>query len=101
MGDNIARLRDFVYGNKFRGDATFFPGGSIYPNPKESSLFLSLGHDVDVYFPPRKRSRIGAPFLFRGEIFEQQQPASIEGLHKMFRPSQDVWLDDDDDDEDY
>ncbi|KAF7150402.1 hypothetical protein RHSIM_Rhsim02G0200300 [Rhododendron simsii] len=62
------------------GDATFCPGGSIYPNPKESSLFLSLGHDVDFYFPPCKRSRIGAPFLFRGEIFEQQQPASIEVL---------------------
>ncbi|KAE9452201.1 hypothetical protein C3L33_15889, partial [Rhododendron williamsianum] len=66
--------------NQKEGDATFCPGGSIYPNPKESSLFLSLGHDVDVYFPPHKRSRIGAPFLFRGEIFEQQQPASIEVL---------------------
>lgn len=64
----------------YLGDATFCPGQSIYPNPKESSLFLPLGHHVDVYFPPHKRSRIGAPFLFSGEIFNKQQPASIEVL---------------------
>ncbi|XP_057510865.1 EIN3-binding F-box protein 1-like [Actinidia eriantha] len=64
---------------EFSGDLNFCLGGSIYPNPKDSSHFLSLGHHVD-YIPPRKRSRIGAPFLFSGEIFEQQQPASIEVL---------------------
>ncbi|XVF89315.1 hypothetical protein PTKIN_Ptkin19aG0120300 [Pterospermum kingtungense] len=63
----------------FSGSDDFCPGGSIYPNPKESSLFLSLGRHVDVYFPPRKRSRISAPFVFSGETFEQKRP-SIEVL---------------------
>ncbi|CAL5355305.1 unnamed protein product [Camellia sinensis] len=61
-------------------DGNFCPGGSIYPNPKESNLFLSLGHHVDVYFPVCKRSRISAPFVFSEEIFEEKQPASIEVL---------------------
>ncbi|OMO90830.1 hypothetical protein COLO4_18854 [Corchorus olitorius] len=61
------------------GSDDFCPGGSIYPNPKESSLLLSLGRHVDVYFPPRKRSRISAPFVFAGERFEQKKP-SIEVL---------------------
>ncbi|KAF3944282.1 hypothetical protein CMV_029236 [Castanea mollissima] len=63
----------------FSGDDDFCPGGSIYPNPKESSLFLSLGHHVDVYFPPRKRSRISAPLVFT-EKFERKKEVSIEVL---------------------
>lgn len=63
----------------FSGNKDFFPGGSIYPNPKESSLFLSLGPNVDVFFPPSKRSRVNAPYVFSGEKFEQKQP-SIEVL---------------------
>ncbi|XP_061376399.1 EIN3-binding F-box protein 1 isoform X2 [Gastrolobium bilobum] len=63
----------------FSGD-DFCPGGSIYSNPKEASFFLSLGHEVDVYFPPRKRSRISAPIVFNGEWFEQMQKTSIEAL---------------------
>lgn len=63
----------------FSGNKDFFPGGSKYPNPKESSLFLSLGPNVDVFFPPSKRSRVNAPYVFCGERFEQKQP-SIEGL---------------------
>ncbi|KAI3468025.1 hypothetical protein Pfo_024688 [Paulownia fortunei] len=61
----------------FSGDNDFCPGGFLYQNPKESSLFLSLGAHVDVYFPPRKRSRISAPFVVSGE--PKQQP-SIEIL---------------------
>lgn len=49
------------------------PSGPIYPNPKESSLFLSLGPRVDVYFPPRKRSRISAPFVFSEGGCEEKQ----------------------------
>lgn len=64
----------------FSGDDDFCPGGSIYPNPKEPSLFLSLGRHVDVYFPSCKRSRISAPFVFSGERFEQKKQASIEVL---------------------
>ncbi|XVF48371.1 hypothetical protein PTKIN_Ptkin03bG0184700 [Pterospermum kingtungense] len=63
----------------FSGSDDFCPGGSIYPNPKESSLFLSLGRHVDVYFPSHKRSRISSPFVFCGERFEQKKP-SIEVL---------------------
>lgn len=48
----------------FSGDDDFCPGGALYPSPKESSLFLSLGHHVDVYFPPCKRSRVTAPIIF-------------------------------------
>ncbi|XP_009801071.1 EIN3-binding F-box protein 1 [Nicotiana sylvestris] len=48
----------------FSGDDAFCPGGALYPSPKESSLFLSLGHHVDVYFPPCKRSRVTAPIIF-------------------------------------
>ncbi|KAI4316327.1 hypothetical protein L6164_024316 [Bauhinia variegata] len=74
----------------FTGGDDFCPGGSIYPNPKESSIFLSLGHHVDVYFPTRKRSRISAPFVFSGEWFEQKQKTSIgalpdECLFEIFR----------------
>ncbi|KAL2518022.1 EIN3-binding F-box protein 1 [Abeliophyllum distichum] len=61
----------------FSGDDDFCHGGFLYPNPKESSLFLSLGHHVDVYVPPRKKSRVIAPFIVSRE--QKQQP-SIEVL---------------------
>ena len=66
----------------FSGGDNFCPGGSIYAcgNPKEANFFLPLGQQVDVYFPPRKRSRISAPFVFGGEWFEQKQKTSIEAL---------------------
>ncbi|XP_044471784.1 EIN3-binding F-box protein 1-like [Mangifera indica] len=64
----------------FSGNDDFCPGGPIYPNPKESSLFLPpLGSHVDVYFPLRKRSRITAPFVFSEERSEKKQ-VSIEVL---------------------
>ncbi|KAK8509325.1 hypothetical protein V6N13_062374 [Hibiscus sabdariffa] len=59
----------------FSGSDDFCPGGSIYPNPKESSLFLFP--QLDVYFPPCKRYRVSAPFVL--ERFEQKKP-SIEVL---------------------
>ncbi|KAF5748187.1 grr1 family protein [Tripterygium wilfordii] len=64
----------------FSGDTDFCPGGPIYTNHKESSLLLSLGSHVDVYFPPRKRSRISAPYVLCGERFEQKKQPSIEVL---------------------
>ncbi|PIN23975.1 Leucine rich repeat protein [Handroanthus impetiginosus] len=54
----------------------FCPGGFL-PSKKDSSSFLSLGNHVDVYFLPRKRSRICAPFVVSEE--PKQQP-SIEVL---------------------
>ncbi|KAJ6674015.1 hypothetical protein OIU85_012968 [Salix viminalis] len=68
-----------VIGFGFPGENVFCPGGPIYTNPKEPSLFLSLGLPVDVYFPSRKRSRISAPFVF-AERFEQKKHSSIEVL---------------------
>ncbi|KAF7817251.1 EIN3-binding F-box protein 1 [Senna tora] len=62
----------------FSGGDDFCPGGSIYTNPKESSLLF--GNHVDIYFPPRKRSRITAPFVISGEWFEQKPKTSIENL---------------------
>lgn len=64
----------------FSGEDDFCPGGSMYSNPKESNLFLSLGHHVDVYFPSCKRSRISTCFAFSGERFELKKQASIEVL---------------------
>ncbi|XP_010250120.1 PREDICTED: EIN3-binding F-box protein 1-like [Nelumbo nucifera] len=64
----------------YAGDEDFCSGGSLYANPMDSSLLLSLGPHVDVYCPPRKRSRITAPFVFRGDKFEQKKQSSIEVL---------------------
>ncbi|CAI9096657.1 OLC1v1032855C1 [Oldenlandia corymbosa var. corymbosa] len=73
----------------FSGDSEFFMGGSMYPNPKDSSLLLSLGHHVGVYFPPSKRSRVNAPFVFREGRFVQKRPSidvlPDECLFEVFR----------------
>ncbi|KAF7849083.1 hypothetical protein BT93_L1264 [Corymbia citriodora subsp. variegata] len=64
---------------RFNGE-DFYSGGSIYPSPKEASFFLPLVNHVDVYFPPRKRSRISAPFVFSEDLFEQKRQDTIEVL---------------------
>ncbi|KAK6274107.1 hypothetical protein POUND7_011190 [Theobroma cacao] len=88
FGVNLWNL-EFDLQDIFIGSDDFCPGGSIYPNPKESSHFLSLGHHVDVYFPLRKKSRISAPFVFSGERFEQKKPSidvlPDECLFEIFR----------------
>ncbi|KAI3512331.1 hypothetical protein L1887_19646 [Cichorium endivia] len=60
-----------------------------YHTPEESNLFLSLGQHVDVYFPPRKRSRVSAPFVFSEQIFKKQQTTidvlPDECLFEIFR----------------
>ncbi|CAH9146304.1 unnamed protein product [Cuscuta epithymum] len=66
---------------EFSGVDDFCLGGPVYPNQKDSLLFLSLGHQADVFFPSRKRSRISAPFVFRGQEFQQKKSeASIDVL---------------------
>lgn len=62
------------------GSDDFCPGGSIYENPKEAGRFLSLGRRVDLYYPPSKRSRNSAPFVFNQESFEQNKQVSIDVL---------------------
>lgn len=65
---------------RFTGGEDFYSGRSIYQSPKEANLFLSLGNHVDVYFPPSKRSRISAPFVFSEDLFEQKRQDTIEVL---------------------
>ncbi|PQM32722.1 EIN3-binding F-box protein 1 [Prunus yedoensis var. nudiflora] len=64
----------------FAGNDDFCPGGSIYTNPKEPSLFLSRGIHADAFFNPRKRSRISGTFVFSEEGFEHKKPVSIDVL---------------------
>ncbi|GAA0165114.1 hypothetical protein LIER_20598 [Lithospermum erythrorhizon] len=64
----------------FSGDNDFFPGGSFFPLSKEPNLSLSLGRHVDVYIPPRKRSRISAPLVVRTKKYKSALQPSIEVL---------------------
>ncbi|KAG7029508.1 EIN3-binding F-box protein 1, partial [Cucurbita argyrosperma subsp. argyrosperma] len=68
-----------IFGFTLTESEDFFPGAPIYPNPKDTSLFLSLDRRVDVYYPLRKRSRVSAPFVPSEEILKKKE-ASIEVL---------------------
>ncbi|CAA0822757.1 EIN3-binding F-box protein 1 [Striga hermonthica] len=70
----------------FTGDKGFYPGGFLYQNPKEA-LLLSLGRHVDVYFSPRKRSRVSAPVFFTEEPKSQPSIEILpdECLFEIFR----------------
>ncbi|KAK4757757.1 hypothetical protein SAY87_019058 [Trapa incisa] len=63
----------------FSGENDFFRGDSIYANPKEAGLFLSLGRHINVYYPPNKKPRISAPIIVE-EIIVEPRKASIEVL---------------------
>ncbi|OIV97738.1 hypothetical protein TanjilG_12495 [Lupinus angustifolius] len=58
----------------------FYLGGSLYPNPKEANLLLSLGQQGGFFYPLPKRSRVSVPFDFSGEWFVQKPKTSIESL---------------------
>ncbi|WJX53029.1 Transcription factor COE2 [Trifolium repens] len=63
----------------FQGSDDFFTGRSLYPNPKEAGLFLSLGRQEYAYKPLQKRSRVSVSFDFGGENWLDQKPeTSIE-----------------------
>ncbi|KAJ0977769.1 hypothetical protein J5N97_013243 [Dioscorea zingiberensis] len=65
------------------GDRDIRPGGPLYSNLMESSLFLSLTPNVDVYCPPRKRSRVTAPFILTSHPEPKpalKKPCSIDVL---------------------
>lgn len=74
---------------KLFGEDVLYHGMPKYHTPEESNLFLSLGQHVDVYFPPRKRSRVSAPFVFSEQIFKKQQTTidvlPDECLFEIFR----------------
>ncbi|KAL7615665.1 EIN3-binding F-box protein 1 [Lactuca sativa] len=65
---------------KFFGEDVLYHGMPKYHASEESNLFLSLGHHVDVYFPPRKRSRVSAPFVFSEQTFIKKQQTTIDAL---------------------
>ncbi|KAG6534651.1 hypothetical protein ZIOFF_008554 [Zingiber officinale] len=65
------------------GSDDLCPGGPFFSNLMDSSLLRSLAHTVDVYCPPRKRSRVAVPHILRAEEItaeEKQQPCSIDIL---------------------
>ncbi|XP_057966984.1 EIN3-binding F-box protein 1-like [Malania oleifera] len=64
----------------YSGEDDMYSGGSYYSNSMDSSLLFSLGSHVDVYCPPRKRSRISAPFVLRKNEIEEDKKPSIEVL---------------------
>ncbi|XP_034699865.1 EIN3-binding F-box protein 1-like [Vitis riparia] len=64
----------------YSGDDDFYPGGSFYTNPMDSGLLVSIGSCMDVYCPPRKRSRITAPYIFRENNLELEKRPSIDVL---------------------
>ncbi|CAH8335790.1 unnamed protein product [Eruca vesicaria subsp. sativa] len=67
----------------FAGENDFYRrGGSVYSNPNEVNLLLSLGSLVDSYYPPCKRSRVVAPSsssLFSA-FEEEKKTVSIDVL---------------------
>ncbi|PIA56996.1 hypothetical protein AQUCO_00600010v1 [Aquilegia coerulea] len=64
----------------YSGDENLCHGGSIFSTLMDASLLLSLGSHVDVYYPPRKRSRVTAPFVFNGDMFTKSKKPSIDVL---------------------
>lgn len=67
------------------GDNDFLLGESVCSNPKEATLFFPHHNRVELYFPPSKKSRVSAPFLFNGDRLkpkqQQKSKVSIEVLH--------------------
>ncbi|XP_042401699.1 EIN3-binding F-box protein 1-like [Zingiber officinale] len=65
------------------GSDDIYPGGPFFSNLVDAGLLVSLARTVDVYCPPRKRSRVTAPLILRaGEKAAEgkQQPRSIDTL---------------------
>ncbi|XP_054822601.1 EIN3-binding F-box protein 2-like [Prosopis cineraria] len=54
----------------YSGDDDLYPGGSLY----------AIGSNFDVYYPPSKRARISASFIFENLESEQDQRPTIEVL---------------------
>ncbi|XP_022851273.1 EIN3-binding F-box protein 1-like, partial [Olea europaea var. sylvestris] len=73
----VVNCLTFFYASWISGAGDFSTGGFLFPYPKDTSLILPIAHHADVYFPPRKRSRVSAPFVVSGE---QKKKSSIEVL---------------------
>nr|XP_043613134.1 EIN3-binding F-box protein 1 [Erigeron canadensis] len=73
----------------YSGENEFSIGKKMYANPMDSGIFSPLGHHVEVYSIPGKRSIISAPFVFTGEFYKKQktsiQVLPDECLFEIFR----------------
>ncbi|XP_047948141.1 EIN3-binding F-box protein 1-like [Salvia hispanica] len=71
----------------YRGDGDMYPGPSFYSG--DFGLLLSIDSHVEIYCPPRKRSRISGPCVVSGNIFEDKRPSidvlPDECLFEIFR----------------
>ncbi|KAG6424172.1 hypothetical protein SASPL_114585 [Salvia splendens] len=71
----------------YRGDDDMYSGPSLCSG--DSGLLLSIGSHVEIYCPPRKRSRISGPCVVNGNIFEDKRPSidvlPDECLFEIFR----------------
>ncbi|XP_047329571.1 EIN3-binding F-box protein 1-like [Impatiens glandulifera] len=78
----MAKLFDYL------GDDLFNhrEGKKIYQNTKESDRrFLSINHGDDIYFPPSKRSRVNAPFVFTRNTATSIDVLPDECLFEIFK----------------
>lgn len=70
----------------YRGDDDLYSGASLCSG--DSGLVFSFGSHVEIYCPPRKRSRISGPCIV-GSIFEDKRPSidvlPDECLFEIFR----------------
>ncbi|KAL0427105.1 UNVERIFIED_CONTAM: EIN3-binding F-box protein 1 [Sesamum latifolium] len=71
-----------------RGDDDFYSeGGSLCSG--DSGIVFSIGSHVEIYCPPRKRSRISGPYIVGRDIFEDKRPSidvlPDECLFEIFR----------------
>ncbi|KAG6413815.1 hypothetical protein SASPL_126530 [Salvia splendens] len=70
----------------YRGDDDLYSGASLRSG--DSGLLLSNSH-VEIYCPPRKRSRISGPCVISGNFFEDNRPSvdvlPDECLFEIFR----------------
>ncbi|XP_051152447.1 EIN3-binding F-box protein 1-like [Andrographis paniculata] len=62
----------------YRGDHSDFHAGG-YSCAGDSGVVFSIASGVEVYCPPRKRSRIAGPWIVGGESFHDKRP-SLDGL---------------------
>ncbi|KAK9079492.1 hypothetical protein SSX86_001164 [Deinandra increscens subsp. villosa] len=73
----------------YSGEGEFALGKSMFQNPIESGIFSSLGHHIEVYSLPCKRSRINAPFVFNSDVYKKQKTTiellPDECLFEIFR----------------
>ncbi|XLR08957.1 hypothetical protein S83_036895 [Arachis hypogaea] len=62
----------------YSGDDELYPGSSF--GPMDLGRLYTIGSNVDVYYPPNKRARISAPFIFNNHEHEKDQKPSVDTL---------------------